>query len=221
MDSGASPADAPFSLLETMRLEHGHIERLDRHLARMATAARDFGYIWTEPAVRDALTAAAAGHPTGCWRVRLLLSAVGHPTVECAPHVHEARVWQVGFADQPIDARDPFVIHKTTRRQVYDAARRSRPALDDVVLWNERGEVTESTIANVVAEIDGVRYTPPVQCGLLAGTLRAELLDAGTIVERVLSRADVGGAPRLWLINSVRGWIEAALIHDSQLGTHT
>ena len=211
MDSGAPPADLPFSLLETMRLEHGRLERLERHLARMAAAARDFGYIWTEPAVRDALSAVAAGHPSGCWRVRLLLSATGHPTIECTPHVHDARVWQVGFAERPIDARDPFVLHKTTRRQVYEAARRARPALDDVVLWNERGEVTESTIANVVAEIDGVRYTPPVHCGLLAGTFRAELLDAGTIVERVLSKTDVGSAPRLWLINSVRGWVEALI----------
>ena len=47
------------------------------------------------------------------------------------------------------------------------------------MLWNERGEVTESTIANVVVEIDGVRYTPPLACGLLGGTFRGELLGVG------------------------------------------
>ena len=110
-----------------------------------------------------------------------------------------------------MDGRDPFVLHKTTRRAVYESARASRPDVDDVLLWNERGDVTESTIANVVAEIGGVRYTPPLQCGLLPGTFRAEQLDLGTIRERVLSKGDIASASRLWLINSVRGWVEAQL----------
>jgi para-aminobenzoate synthetase / 4-amino-4-deoxychorismate lyase len=82
-------------------------------------------------------------------------------------------------------------------------------------MWNRRGEVTESTIANVVAEIDGVRYTPPLACGLLGGTLRGELLVAGAIRERVMSRDDVANATRLWLINSLREWVEARLVSTS------
>ena len=74
----------------------------------------------------------------------------------------DARPWRVDFASDPVDPRDPFILHKTTRRVVYENAKRSKPDMDDVLLWNARGEVTESTIANVVAEIDGVRYTPPV-----------------------------------------------------------
>jgi len=51
-----------------------------------------------------------------------------------------------------------------------------------------------------------------VSCGLLGGTFRAELLEAGTIRERVLTKADVEAASRLWLINSVREWIDAELV---------
>jgi para-aminobenzoate synthetase/4-amino-4-deoxychorismate lyase len=91
-------------------------------------------------------------------------------------------------------------------------ARRAHPDADDVILSNERGEITEATLANVVAEIDGVRYTPPLACGLLGGTFRAELLESGRIRERVLTRRDVAGASRVWVINSVREWIEAVLV---------
>jgi para-aminobenzoate synthetase/4-amino-4-deoxychorismate lyase len=63
-----------------------------------------------------------------------------------------------------------------------------------------------------VVEIDGVRYTPPVASGLLAGTFRAELLEQGLIRERVLSKTEVASAPRLWLINSVREWVDARLV---------
>jgi para-aminobenzoate synthetase/4-amino-4-deoxychorismate lyase len=214
MDSVPSPAGAAtFSLLETMRLEDGRVPRLERHLERMEIAARRFGYFWAAPAVRDAVEATARSHASGSWRVRLLLSRDGVATIECSRYERSGGLWRVAFAAHPVaDARDPFVLNKTTHRIVYDAARRSHADVDDVLLWNSRGEVTESTIGNVVAEIDGVRYTPPVSCGLLAGTFRAEQLEAGTIRERVLTKADVVAATRLWLINSVREWIDAELV---------
>ena len=68
---------------------------------------------------------------------------------------------------------------------------------------------------NVVAEIDGVRFTPPVSCGLLGGMFRAEQLEAGAIRERVLTKSDVASASRLWLINSVRGWVAAELVDEA------
>jgi para-aminobenzoate synthetase/4-amino-4-deoxychorismate lyase len=212
MDSPAPIPGPSFSLLETMRLETGRIERLDRHVARMAEAAGYFEYQWIESAVRQAVERARQEHPDGCWRLRLLLAADGVPIVECTPHVPDTRPWRIDFAVEPVDSQDPFVLHKTTRRMVHEAARRSRNDVDDVLLWNRRGEVTESTIANVVAEIDGLRYTPPVRCGLLAGTFRAEQLEAGAIHEQVLTKADIVSASRLWLINSVRGWVDAAFV---------
>jgi para-aminobenzoate synthetase/4-amino-4-deoxychorismate lyase len=218
MDSAAAGAGPSFSLLETMRLEHGQIHRLERHVVRMAEAARYFDYQWNESDAREAVTRVAARHPEGCWRVRLLLAADGVPTVECTPHAQDTRPWRVGFALEPVNPQDPFILHKTTHRIVYEAARRSKSDVDDVLLWNVGGEVTESTIANVVAEIDGVRYTPPVRCGLLAGTFRAEQLEGGVIHEQVLMKSDVGSASRLWLINSVRGWVEAELLMPIQQG---
>ena len=199
-------------MLETMRLDEGRVPRLERHLARMATSAQHFAFRWDEPAVRAALVAAQHEHPAACWRLRLLVDRGGNPTVECTPYAKDAsRVWRVSFAREPVDERDRFLFNKTTRRDIYDNARRAQPDVDDVILWNRRGEVTESTIANVVVEIDSVRSTPPIECGLLGGTFRAELLEAGTIVRRVLTREDVASASRLWLINSLREWIDARL----------
>ncbi|MBT7163717.1 MAG: aminotransferase, partial [Victivallales bacterium] len=55
------------------------------------------------------------------------------------------------------------------------------------------------------------RFTPPVSCGLLAGTQRAELLSCGEIAERVLTPADLHAADHVYLINSVRGWVATRL----------
>ena len=112
----------------------------------------------------------------------------------------------------PVDARSPLLFNKTTCRDVYDAARAARPGADDVLLWNAHREVTESTMASLVVELDGQRVTPPIACGLLPGVLRAELLAQGEIVERVVSIDDLARASRLWLVNSLRGWIDVNLV---------
>jgi para-aminobenzoate synthetase/4-amino-4-deoxychorismate lyase len=197
-----------FSLLETMRLDEGRVPRLERHLTRMAASASYFQYRWNQPEIEAAVARVRRDHSTSCWRLRLLVQRDGQVTVECTPFAGETRAWRVSFAHQPVDERDPFLWNKTTRRNVYDEARRAQPDVDDVILWNRRGEVTESTIANLVAELDGVRYTPPVACGLLPGTFRAELLDTARIRERVMTRDDIRSASRVWLINSLREWID-------------
>ncbi len=201
-----------FSLLETMRLDEGTVVRLERHLARLAGSAGRFGYQLDEARIRSAVAETVREHPHGQWRVRLLVARDGTATIECTPYTHAPRTWRVTFASAPVDSRDPFLANKTTHRDVYDSARRAHPDVDDVILSNERGEITEATIANVVVEINGVRYTPPLASGLLCGVFRAELLASGDIQERVLTRADVKRASRLWLINSLREWIDTVLV---------
>ena len=201
-----------FSLLETMRLDEGTIVRLERHVSRLAGSARRFEYVLDEGRVRSALAETVRAHPHGQWRLRLLVARDGTPTIECTPYTRDPRAWRVTFASVPVDSTDPFLANKTTHREVYDSARRASPDVDDVILSNERGEITEATLANIVVEIDGVRYTPPLASGLLGGTFRGERLAAGEIEERVLTRADLTRASRLWLINSVREWIDVVLV---------
>jgi para-aminobenzoate synthetase/4-amino-4-deoxychorismate lyase len=81
-----------------------------------------------------------------------------------------------------------------------------------VLLYNTQGQVTESSIANIVVDLDGRLCTPPVHCGLLAGTYRAWLLAQGQIHEQVLSIADVLHSPHVYLINSVRGMRQVRVV---------
>ncbi|MCB0205011.1 MAG: aminotransferase class IV, partial [Anaerolineae bacterium] len=71
----------------------------------------------------------------------------------------------------------------------------------------------EATIANVVLMRDGELVTPPLASGLLAGTLRAELLAQGVIREATVRVDDLEPDQRVWLVNSVRGWRDARLVH--------
>ena len=104
-----------------------------------------------------------------------------------------------------------MLYHKTTHRDLYEAHMAEAADADEVVLWNERGEVTECCTANLVVEKNGRLVTPPLASGLLPGTYRGFLLQRGILTEEVLTRDDLYESPRIYLINAVRKWRRACL----------
>lgn len=195
-----------FALLETIRwdMEAGYA-LLDRHLHRLAASAGYFARPLDIDAVRATLTRMAGAFTDAPQIVRLLVDADGEIRCESSPLVATSEPVQLALAPLPVDAADIFLFHKTTHRVVYDRARSLRPDADDVVLWNEQGEITETTIANLLVEIDGEWCTPPITCGLLAGTYRAMLIDTGQVRERVITYEELLRSPRIQVVNSVRG----------------
>jgi len=200
-----------FELLESLLLNDGQYWLAERHQQRLRVTADYFGFCCTRESVQLALDKVSQEHPQGAWKVRLLLSRDGQVRCDATAVQPLCLPWRVTFAQTRVRAADCFVCNKTTHRAVYEQARRERPDCNDVLLLNERGEVTESTIANIVIERAGKKLTPARACGLLAGVLRADLLARGEIVEAVVTPDDVRHAAHIWLINSVRGWIPAVL----------
>jgi para-aminobenzoate synthetase/4-amino-4-deoxychorismate lyase len=207
-------ARADFSLLESLRWtpEDGYW-LLDRHISRLLDSAEYFNIPADEPTIREALQAAGQNLAAPA-KVRLLVGQDGRPSVETAPLSAGAgpSPLRLGVASEPVWSGDRWLYHKTTERDAYERALAGRPDCDDVVLVNERGEVTETSRANLVVELNGRRYTPPVSCGLLAGTARQKLLERGEIAARILSVDDLRQAQRVWTLNSVRGLQAAELV---------
>ncbi|MDZ4859925.1 MAG: aminodeoxychorismate synthase component I [Candidatus Hydrogenedentes bacterium] len=194
-----------FELLESILYE-AEFFLLHEHLERLAQSARYFEFPLHIESARELLYATVRGRTGAPLKVRLLIDQSGNARAEAAPAPPSISV-NLDFAAAPVQSGEVFLFHKTTHRQVYDEALASRPECDDVLLWNERGEVTESCTANVVVDLDGKLYTPPVSCGALAGTFRGALIQEGRITERILSKDDVRRARAVHLINSVRRWI--------------
>ena len=210
--SYAVPDPPRFRLLETLLWtpDEGFV-LLDRHLERLFASAACFRFDGDRREVRDMLTN-AVGDLRGPSKIRIMLEADGSVLCEAVDLNPLPSPMRVGLAGEPIDPADVFLYHKTTRRGVYDRARASRPDVDTTILWNDAGEITESTEANVVLVRNGRRVTPPIECGLLPGTRRAELLERGEIVEERILLEELHTADEIWLVNSVRGWIQATLV---------
>ena len=119
---------------------------LARHLERLERSARYFGFDVALPAVRWELERLAARLDRTRQRVRLLVTGEGRITLEAeALPAFDSAPPRITVAPGPVDSSNPFLYHKTTNRNPYEAARAACPAYDDVLLFNERGEVTEST----------------------------------------------------------------------------
>ena len=208
---------AEFKLLETIALNDGEYVLLDRHLSRARNSARYFGFRWSEAEVLKALDDVLKSHSLRRWRIRLIVDRDGkaHVEVGLGGEPRTAPV-TVKFASRAVDDRDPLVFHKTTDRSRYDVELERCHPCDDVIFWNCRGEVTESTIANVVVFSEGKHWTPPREAGLLAGTLREELISKGELFERTITKEELARAGSFALINSVRGWMPAELATDRQ-----
>ncbi|HEY9598141.1 MAG TPA: aminodeoxychorismate synthase component I [Cyanophyceae cyanobacterium] len=196
-----------FDLLESLLWtpDNGYF-LLDLHLQRLQESAAYFAFTVNLDEVRDRLSAIAQNLTPAPHKIRLLVSKLGNLRLESQPLAtrNSSQPLQVAISKFPIDSSNLFLHHKTTYRAVYEQAKQANPGFDDVLLWNERGELTESCIANLIVEWDGQWYTPPVHCGLLAGTFRAWLLQQGSVKERVLHVEDLQYCSRIFLVNSVR-----------------
>jgi para-aminobenzoate synthetase/4-amino-4-deoxychorismate lyase len=214
---GTPVPDSGFSLLETMlwTFEDGFV-LLVAHLERLQTSAEYFDFAFDRVAIEGKLAALADTlPPLGKHRVRLLLQRNGAVGIEAEPASQDgqSRRFRLALAMSPVNPRDPFLYHKTTRRGVYENALQAAGDCDDVLLWNTDGNITESSIGNVVVKLGGKLLTPPATCGLLAGTFRQKLLRDRVIEERPISLSELADAEAIFLINSVRGWIRCDLQH--------
>jgi para-aminobenzoate synthetase/4-amino-4-deoxychorismate lyase len=200
-------------LLETLAYLPGEgLRHLDRHLARLADSADWAGFALDRARLVAALDRAVADR-TEPARVRILLARTGHVDVELEAMPPAAtRPVRLALDDDPVNSADPWLQHKSTRRDVYEAAALRHPEADDAVLVNQHGELTETTVANLAVRLGGRWWTPPTSSGCLPGVERGRLLEAGRLHERVLTAADLSAADEIAVLNSLRGWRRAELV---------
>lgn len=206
-------ASAPFALLETLALVDGVCRDAPLHLARMAGAAAHFGYPWNDGIALQAVHDVQHSHPSGHWRVRLLLQPDGSAQAQAHALPATLEPVRLQLAGQAFEMADSeFTRFKTTRRAHYDAVAPTDTTIFDTLLWNDKREITECTRGNIALLLDGQWVTPPLHCGLLPGVGRAKALEAGRLQENVVMLDDLPRVAALAFVNSLRGWLPATLV---------
>lgn len=197
-----SESPVPEALVETILLEEGDYFLLEQHLSRLQDSAKYFQFCYHETEIRDKLQRIAISYAIQQYKVRLLLKRDGEICTEIYPFSPERKSIHATFSSILVDSANRFLYHKTTERNVFPLLKKGY----EYLLRNERGEVTEFVQGNVAVCLEGIWYTPPLSCGLLAGTYRAKLLAEGKLQEKTLYAQDINNATEIALINSVRRW---------------
>jgi 4-amino-4-deoxychorismate lyase len=202
-------------LIETFRFEPGKgFIRLDRHLARLAESAKVLGFTFSLSVAKARLQDFSLAASTQ--RIRMTLNASGQINVSAQPFAPQAdgAVWRLRIASVRLDSTNPLLRHKTSQRTIYERARAEFTIneADEVLLLNERGELCEGTITSLFLRThEGKMLTPSIECGLLAGVLREEMLEEHNVICATLLLPDLLNAASILVGNSLRGLIRVKL----------
>ncbi len=199
-----------FQLIETCCFEPGTgIQRFDLHLERLARSANALAFDLDLDALKNQLNNIQADEPS---RVRIVLSRHGQIAISQTPLPEPMGMVRLSLAKAPIDSSTLFTRHKTTHRQCYERAEPVIPGADDVLLFNERGELMETRIFNLFLVIDGTCWTPALSSGCLPGVYREQLVRTGAAKERVLTIEHLNVASQIFVTNSLRGQLPATML---------
>lgn len=206
-----------FRLFEHVRIDDGVLRHADSKIVRLVASARYFGFHAVEADLRDALESAPVGS-SGSVRVSLLVDREGvvqtqvasAPTWCGAPDSPYVLIGAI--ASQPVSSDNVFLYHNTTDTRLADVLARQYPDADVVVLANQNEEIAGSLDGNIAVWIDGQWLTPPLNCGTVGCSFRAELIDSGDLEERFITRAELEAAEKVALIDDIHGWRLVGLI---------
>jgi para-aminobenzoate synthetase/4-amino-4-deoxychorismate lyase len=207
-----------FSLIETI-LWNGAYPHLEQHLRRMRDSALYFGFAFDEQYIRQLLQNAETTFvPKQRYKVRLLLDEGGEASIQISlleeSHTTSNKVCLSAIRTQ---SNNRFLYHKTTNRRLYDRLVHlaHQKGYADVLFLNERDEITEGAISNVLIKKNEKYFTPPIECGVLNGVYRQYLFTVlTTLEERRLSLEHLRSADSLYLCNAVRGMYEVSLVEE-------
>lgn len=158
--------------------------------------------------------------PIGEGKATVMLST--HPLPEPSPNKDGLRLMT---STQVVRAHDPLSTIKSCNKLPYILAAREavRYQMDDALLMNREGEVTETTASNIFWVDEGIICTPPISVGCLAGVMRGHILELCEQLD--LAAAEAVTTPKVltqmrgvFLTNSVQGIRPVAWLDGETLG---
>ena len=184
---------------------------IDLHLERMCKSAASLKFKFEIIKIKDKILKIKSQSRLRC---RLTLRFDGKINLTTAPLSPNFKTWVLGVSDSILSSSDPWLLHKSSNRDLYDSERTNLPdGIDEFIYLNERNEVCEGTITNIFVKIAGHWLTPPLSSGCLPGVLRRKKIEDASCKVKIVTLSDLQGAEKITVGNALRGEIEAVLRH--------
>jgi len=230
-----------WGLFTTVRIVRGEAFAYERHWRRLEKDAAliRLPMTYTGVRVRVQLQELIRTNKVkdGCARIYLVWNTVGSwKSDEKMPEVdlvittadlpHYPEMVRLALREHARHAASPLAGVKTISwlDSVWVAEEAKREGYDEVVLLNERGEVSECTAANIFAVRNDKVMTPPLSSGCLEGVTRGVLMEiaaeAGTtVVEQAMRPEDLYVAEEVFITSTNRNVIGVKEIAGRVMGS--
>ena len=193
-----------FELLTTGLIHQGELTILEQHLTRLREASRYFAHPYNEPKLLNELQEQLAHvDPSLDYRCRIALQKNGSFQLTITELTDlPASYLQAQLTEQKLDLATPFTYFKTSQRNHLATNHHEQ------IFYLPDGSLLETTIGNLILEIEGKLYTPPAHLPLLDGIYRCYLLETQQVEEKLLTLNDLKNADRIYACNALRGLYE-------------
>ena len=232
-----------WGIFTTVRISRGEAFAYERHWRRLEkdAAITRLPMPYTAAKVRVHLHEVIRANQVteGCARVYLVYNTVGFwqsdekqaqvdLIIYTAPLPQHRDTVRLALREHGRHAASPLAGVKTISwlNNVWAIAEANKEGFDEVVMLNERGEVTECTSANIFAVKDGKILTPPLNSGCLEGVTRGILMEiapetGASVVEQALRPEDLYAADEVFISSTNRNLISVVEIagHKIPIGS--
>ncbi|NEG96108.1 branched-chain amino acid aminotransferase [Bifidobacterium sp. SMB2] len=182
-------------VFETVAVRQGRAVMLERHIERLHRGCRAIGVpdpddtFLRERIDRQLhrLNKQAPGLWASC--ALKIIASDGELTLTQRPNPYDGwaddRTLKLGWCRAWRNERSPLTFHKTLNQgdNILETRQAKALGLDGAVFVNTRGEICETTNANLFLVRGGVIHTPAGECGLLPGTVRQWVCERRTVAE--------------------------------------
>lgn len=193
-----------FDLISTGRIHQGKLLFLEEHIKRLQESSRYFDYPLNKEEVKKQVEDLCQSLDFDTdYRLKLSLAKDGELTFEhnqltgLADDFCQARLVEQTY---PLDS--PYTYFKTSYRPHISLGPHEQ------IYYNQKKELLETSIGNLVLKIEDQLYTPPIRLGLLNGIYRQNLIANNQVTERVLTLDNLKQAQAIYGCNAVRGLYE-------------
>ena len=229
-----------WGIFTTIRVFEGIPFAFERHWKRLERDANrtHIPFPFSAEKVREQLREVLrANHvKEGCARIYAIYNQVGFwrsdeelPPVDLTIYSADLPSYsqhaRLGVREQGRHAASPLAGVKVTSWlvNVWSLQEAQRDGFDEVVMMNERGEVSECTAANIFCVKSGRVSTPPLNSGCLEGITRGVLLEIGTaagvpVEEKTLLPQDLYAADEVFVSSTNRNLLPVSEIAGRRIG---
>jgi len=189
-------------IFETIKTVNGEPIALGRHMRRALESALELGIsIPSEEFIREEMIRVLSEFPHELGRLRICFgSKIFHMSHDS--YVELTAPARLNFHTQTVVGGVHKQFPYDYRFSLIEAA--NDEGYNDSVLFNEKNEITETAVANLLFFISGEWVTPPISSGILPGVVRAIAIEHCGVKVRPIHVSEIPEVESGFMLSSLR-----------------